>query len=136
MSRREFPGGVERRHEYLNEIGRHCDANSGRCVDKAVVEWDGFSLGPNGDHLEPQQARKVCAKHKKLYFQSSGWEVTAYRDLTGRHDADGNLLPGAPRVPWYDSNKDRPEKTDKPIAAPKATTAAATAPATDMRFSG
>lgn len=136
MSRREFPGGVQRRYEYLDEIGRRCDANGKRCVQKAVVAWDGFSKAANGDRIEEQTDRKVCAKHKPLYFESSGWEVVAYRDLTGTHDADGRVLPGVQRAPWYDSNKNRPEKTDKPIAAPKTTTAAAAAPATDMRFSG
>jgi hypothetical protein len=122
MARTEFRNGVEGRLAHLDKIDRRCDANSRHCVNKAVVEVDLFALNADGVRIGEQQKKKICAKHLHRYFDSSGWEVIAERDLTGTHDDQGNRTVEGP---WERAAKLRSQRPTP-----------STAPATDMRFSG
>lgn len=133
MSRMEYPGGLPRRYDFLDEIDRRCPSNNNRCHHKAVIEIDAYSLDANGNRIGDKVTRKVCAKHKRNYFDSSAWEVIDRRDLTGTHDDDGTRTVEGP---WDRIERAQRKQQAEQSVVSTGTRPALPAPATEINFSG
>ena len=67
------------RHKAVEKQGRHCDANSGRCLQAAtraleVVELDSVTGEPHAERGE-QRRVQVCSQHAPIYTRSSRFRV-------------------------------------------------------------
>lgn len=71
-----FPGSVEDRLTFLDSIGRRCDANNRRCVNKAVERMlvNRFVDGVIPADAEPQ-AQQCCGRHRGAFLFTEKWQV-------------------------------------------------------------
>lgn len=78
-----FYGSVEDRYKRLERTGRRCDANSRRCVNNAVEEYDLIKADGDGNPVPGEKIvqRKSCGRHRAQFLQSAFWVLVNERRI-------------------------------------------------------